>query len=444
MNVKSLKVKILLLVFFAITAISCKLENKDLDSHISSRALELNSSADLDKIIEKAADKRLKLLGEASHGTHEYYVWRDSISRRLISEKNYSFIAVEGDWASLYELNRYVKNMEGAAESAREVLESLDRWPPWMWGNKEVEGLIEWLRDYNEGLDFKDKVGFYGMDVYGEWNSLAVLKDFLKEHNDEIYNQVKEYYDCFSPYDNDSWEYARAAARRQHDCVDETLKAVELIKASRNQLDGLSDYEYFFAKQNAYVVKYAEKFYRKSAVSRGPESWNSRVEHMFLTVKRLLDLYGENSKGIVWAHNTHVGDASATEMANRGQVNIGQLSREEFGDDNVFITGFGTYTGKVNAGRQWGAQMQVLNVPEAHRDSYEYLLNKVEYENFFIVFNEQDRQHEEFIELRGHRAIGVVYNPEREVPGNYVATILPKRYDAFIFFEKTKELNPFR
>jgi len=191
-------------------------------------------------------------------------------------------------------------------------------------------------------------------------------------------------------------------------------------------------------------VKYAEKFYRNSAISRGPDGWNSRVEYMFLTVNRLLDKYGDDAKGIVWAHNTHVGDARKTEMKNRGQVNIGQLSREDLGRENVFITGFGTYTGTVKAGRQWEGNMQKMNVPEAHRDSYEYLLNKVGYDNFMLIFDDQDREHEELMIERGHRAIGVVYNPEREVPGNYVVTLLPERYDAFIFFEKTRALNPIK
>ncbi len=443
---KILKLKALLLFIAILVIMGCKSgdtanENNDIVSYLTSKATELSTSVDMDELIEKAGDKRLKLLGEASHGTHEYYAWRDSISRRLIAEKGYSFIAVEGDWASLYELNRYVKNMEGAAGSAREVLENLTRWPLWMWGNEEVEELIEWLREYNKDRSFEDKAGFYGMDVYDEWNSKAALYSFLEKYDRDLLQQVKSLYECFAPFGEDSWEYARAADRGRADCTNETASVVKLIEDSRHNLD-ISDYEFLYAKQNAYVIKYAEKFYRKSIASRGPESWNSRVQHMYLTVNRLLDHYGENAKGIVWAHNTHVGDARATEMANRGQVNIGQLSREGLGADNVFITGFGTYTGSVKAGRQWGDRMLKLNVPEAHRDSYEYLLNQVAYNNFILIFDEQDRTHDEFAEPRGHRAIGVVYNPEREVPGNYVFSILPQRYDAFIFFEKTTALNP--
>ncbi len=445
---KLLHLKISMLIFLALIIMSCKFGNTDdqagdLVSYITSKATELNVAADMDELMEKSGDKRLKLLGEASHGTHEYYAWRDSISRRLISEKGFSFIVVEGDWASLYELNRYVKDMDGAAASARAVMEDLERWPLWMWGNEEVEGLIEWLREYNTDRSFEDKVGFYGMDVYDEWNSKASLYSFLEKHDPALLSDVESLYDCFAPYGEDSWDYARAVGRGSSDCTNETAAVVELIRNSQEQLD-VSEYEFLYAKQNAYVIKYAEKFYRQSVESRGPESWNSRVRHMFLTVNRLLDHYGNDSKGIVWAHNTHVGDARATHMANRGQVNIGQLAREEFGEENVFITGFGTYTGTVKAGRQWEGRMQKLNVPKAHRDSYEYLLNQVHYDNYFLVFDEQDREHAEFAEERGHRAIGVVYNPEREVPGNYVISVLPERYDAFIFFEETKALSPIR
>jgi len=443
---KLLRLNVMLIIATTIIIMSCGPgktgDNNDVLSYITSRATELNTSAELDKIVEKAGDKRLKLLGEASHGTHEYYVWRDSICRRLISEKGFSFIAVEGDWASLYELNRYVKDMEGAADSAKEVLENLDRWPEWMWGNEEVAGLIEWLREYNKDLNFEDKVGFYGKDVYDEWNSMASLNDFLEEHDGELLEEVKALYDCFAQYGEDSGEYARAVAQEQPNCSDEVSAVVELMRDSRDRFEDVSDYEYFYAKQNALVVKYAEEFYRNSAISRGPEGWNSRVEYMFLTVNRLLDKYGDDSKGIVWAHNTHVGDARATEMTGRGQVNIGQLAREDLGRENVFITGFGTYTGTVKAGSQWEGPRQKMNVPEAPDGSYEYLFNHIEYDNFILVFDENDRQHEGLKEERGHRAIGVVYNPAREVPGNYVMTVLTERYDAFIFLNETQALNP--
>ncbi len=439
------KVRLNMIIISALLAISCKTGNstrgETLVSYLDSKAIELSSSKDLDNIIENAGDCRFALLGEASHGTHEYYVWRDSISRRLISEKGFSFIAVEGDWASLYEVNRYVKNLDGAAESAEDILRSLERWPEWMWGNAEVLGLIEWIREYNKGLDFEDKVGFYGMDVYDEWNSMTSLLNFLEKHEIEIYHEIKSLYDCFTPYNEDIRSYLRSINSGQSDCSEKTKAVVDLLLDSRELFEGNSNYEYFYALQNAKVIKNAEKFYRKSAFRRGPDSWNVRAEHMFATVTSLQELYGNDSKGIVWAHNTHVGDARATDMARRGEVNIGQLTREEFGSEDVFITGFGTYEGSVKAGSQWEGAMQRMNIPRAHQDSYEHLLNQVKYNNYLLIFDTEDREHEALTEQRGHRAVGVVYNPQREVPDNYVITKLPFRYDAFIFFRTTRALD---
>ncbi|MBW6477955.1 MAG: erythromycin esterase family protein [Bacteroidales bacterium] len=430
-----------LLLFTAWTLISQG--GKDLEKFIKDQAIPLSESSDLDMLISAADGSRLVLLGEASHGTYEYYLWRDVISRRLIAEKDFNFIAVEGDFASLYELNRYVKDMPGAANSARDVLESLDRWPQWMWGNEEVLALAEWLREYNDPLPTDRKVGFYGMDVYDEWRSKDAVLDFLREHDSEIYSQVSNHYSCFKPYDRDSWSYARGVQQGRPDCSNHTLAVVELIKSSRDQFNDLPDSEYFYLLQNAYVKHNAEKFYRKSATRRDASSWNSRVHHMHETVNRLLDLYGEESSGIVWAHNTHIGDARFTDMFNAGNQNIGELSRVYHGPENIFSVGFTTYKGKVMAGAQWGSRQQVKRIASARRNSVEYVMNKTGLPAFYLLFDDEDRTHDKFMEPRGHRAVGVVYNPVNE-PRQYVNTILPLRYDAFIFFHETQALNPLR
>ncbi len=444
-----MKLKELLFFPFLLFAINCcaannnNSEEPELVEYIKSRANDLELAADLDKIIEPAKNARLVLLGEASHGTHEYYAWRDSISRRLISEHGFNFIAVEGDFASLYELNRYVKNMPGAAQSAHNVLTKLDRWPPWMWGNKEVLNLAEWLREFNNDLPDEKKVGFYGKDVYDEWRSKDAVLSVLENVSSDIFNQVKEQYRCLAPYKPDSWMYARAVASGNPDCTDELKNAVQIIENHREEMP-LSDYEYFYLLQNALVVKHAEKFYRKAATSRDASSWNSRARYMHFAVERLLKLYGEDSKGIVWAHNTHIGDARFTEMQNWGQENIGHLSRVKHGPENVFLIGFGTWKGTVKAGSQWGSRMQKMNIPEAAKNSHEDILSKVKLDRYFLVFNDDDRRHSEFTKERGNRAVGVVYNPANDHRQNYVSTILPLRYDAFIFFRETKALEPIK
>ncbi|MDD2528378.1 MAG: erythromycin esterase family protein [Lentimicrobiaceae bacterium] len=399
------------------------------------KAIPLAGDASLDRLISAAADKELVLLGEASHGTHEYYLWRDKISRRLISEQDFSFIAVEGDFASLYHLNRYVKNLDGAANSAREVLLKLDRWPTWMWANEEVVALAEWLRNHNDKLAQDKKVGFYGMDVYDEWNSKKVVLDLLKANNQTAYEYAKEQYKCFGPHKGDSWRYAHAVKAGKEACATATKNVVEFIRNNRNNFPQLSDDTYFYLLQNTIVVQNAEKFYRESVASRGDESWNSRVHHMYGTVNDLLNLYGANSKGIVWAHNTHIGDAEYTSMRNTGAQNIGQLTREGLGNENVLLIGFTTYEGKVMAGPSWGAPMEEMTIPPAVSNSIEYKLNQIDQESFYLIFDKEDRK-EKKLKTMGHRAVGVVYDPRGD-KRQFVPTIVPLRYDALFFFKKT-------
>lgn len=407
--------------------------------NMDQQTIPLKDDASLDKLIAEASNKELVLLGEASHGTHEYYLWRDKISRRLIAEENFNFIAVEGDFASLYHLNLYVKNLDGAQESAKDVLSKLDRWPTWMWANEEVVALAEWLRNHNDQLPQDKKVGFYGMDVYDEWNSKKEVLDLLKKTNQTAYAYVKEQYRCFEPHIGNSWSYADAVRAGKESCAMATRNVVEYIKNNRNVFSELSDDAYFYLLQNTIVVNNAEKFYRESVASRGSVSWNSRVHHMHGTVKDLLNLYGKNSKGIVWAHNTHIGDAEYTTMGGAGQQNIGQLTREELGSDNVLLIGFTTYEGKVMAGPSWGAPMEEMTIPPAIPGSIEYKLNQYEHDSFYMIFDEEYRK-EADLKTIGNRAVGVVYNPRGD-ERQFVPTVVRMRYDALFFFKKTTALR---
>ncbi len=384
----------LLRILFFVTVIiatSTACAKESLEDYIQSRALSLKTEGALNPLIEAAGDRKLVLLGEASHGTHEYYVWRDSISRRLIKDAGFSFIAVEGDFASLYELNRYVKNMDGAAGSAREVLSSLTRWPEWMWGNEEVVALAEWLRSHNDNLPAgMPKVGFYGMDVYDEWRSKEVVLTTLQNTDENIYRQANSYYQCFAPFSGDSWQYARAVQQGQSNCREAAENVVNLIESADGLAEKLGEQRYFYLLQNAIVKKNAEQFFRKSATRQDAAGWNSRVHHMHETVSRLLDFYGEESKGIVWAHNTHVGDARFTEMFNAGNQNIGELSRVHHGPENVFSVGFTTYRGRVLAGASWEGRMQDMRIAAARRNSVEYLFNQTGKETFYLIFSEED------------------------------------------------------
>lgn len=400
----------------------------------------LENASSLDPLIAVAGDKKLVLLGEASHGTHEYYVWRDIISRRLIEEHNFNFIAVEGDFTSLYKLNQYVKNMEGAGKSAREVLMKLNRWPTWMWANEEVVVLAEWLREYNDRLPQDKKVGFYGMDVYDEWHSKEMVLELLEKTDETSFNYAKQQYNCFNPHKGDSWQYAHAVKGGKLDCAAATERVVEYIRSNREALKDLSADTYFYLLQNAIVVHNAEAFYRESVASKDAVSWNLRVFHMRETVGDLLALYGENAKGVVWAHNTHIGDASFTNMRNTGEKNIGQLKRESLGKEKVFLIGFSCYKGKVIAGSSWGARMEEMTIPNAISNSVEAKLKKTGLDAFYLIFDEEDRQGKN-LEVMGHRAIGVVYNSQFD-RRQFVPTIVPMRYDALIFFKETTALQP--
>jgi len=308
-----------------------------------------------------------------------------------------------------------------------------------MWANEEVVALAEWLRNHNDNLPQDKKVGFYGMDVYDEWNSKKVVLDLLETTDQAAYEFVKEQYRCFEPHKGDSWKYADAVRGGKKNCATATKNVVEYIRNKRSNFPELSDDAYFYLLQNTIVVHNAEEFYRESLASRGDVSWNSRVHHMHGTVNDLLNLYGVNSKGIVWAHNTHIGDAEYTNMRNSGQKNIGQLSREGLGNENVFLIGFTTYEGKVMAGPSWEAPMEEMTIPPAVSNSIEYKLNQIDLESYYLIFDKEDREKKN-LNLIGHRAVGVVYNPRRD-KRQFVPTIVPMRYDALFFFKKTTALR---
>jgi erythromycin esterase len=432
-----------ILVFIAVMLLSCNSladnQENSFSMLIQKNGHDLKTSANLSPLVAAAGGKKVVLLGEASHGTSEFYAWRDSISRRLIVEKDFRFIVVEGDWASIFQLNRYVKGFSEHS-SAVEVVRQFNRWPLWMWRNEEVVALAEWMKAYNSTLPADRKVGFYGMDVYDEWNSYDELLTFTRTYDSTLYASIAELYRCMSHFEGDSWQYAGAVARGYSSCAHFLQQAYNLVEETLAADDSLSSYDALFHLQNARVFKNAEKFFRKAVSDRGA-SWNSRVFHMFATLNTLLDFYGPDAKAIVWAHNTHIGDARYTDMVHQGQVNSGQLCRENFGEENVLLVGFGSFSGRVTAGRQWGAAMLELRLPNARSGSLEYHLHQARSGNFLMMFDEKLRSHPFLGEPIGHRAVGVVYNPEQEHLGNYVPSIPALRYDAFLFFENTRPLR---
>lgn len=399
----------------------------------------LRNEKDLDILMQQVGNARVVLLGEATHGTAEFYDWRTAITKRLIQEKGFDFIASESEWADSYRVNNFIKGERKDSTAVVELLKNYNRWPTWMWGNYEVASLVKWLNHYNQTKAAKDKVGFFGLDVYCLWESMSEVMPYLRGAETSVVKAANKVHDCFKPYSADAQEYAVAVANLKDDCRAETNRFWRSIqklsddKTTKNEAD-------FVMEQNALVALNGERYYR-AMVTSGTESWNIRDRHMTETLKRLLAFHGAGSKAIVWEHNTHVGDARYTDMAASGEVNVGQLVRQEIGDDSVFIVGFGMYQGTVIAAEEWGKPFKKMEVPEAEQGSWEEILHKLNGSDK-IVLSKDIRENKFFKKPIGNRAIGVVYHPDAVQFPYHVPSVIPKRYDAFIFIDRTNALHP--
>jgi erythromycin esterase len=401
----------------------------------------LQSATDLDPLLAQIGDARVVLLGEASHGTHEYYTWRTALTKRLVEEKGFHFVAVEGDWPDCFEVNLALKQPHDG-QAAAQLLRRFNRWPTWMWGNWEVAALVDWLWQRNAPRPMQQKTGFYGLDVYSLWESLEQIMQYAGQKSEEAAQAARRAYHCFEPYSADPQEYAQAVAFVSKDCEDEVLTMLRAIQRQLGPIvpDGLQTEINFATEQNALVAVNAERYY-KAMLRGGGSPWNVRDHHMMETLTRLLELHGPDSKAIVWAHNTHVGDARYTDMMADGMVNLGQLARQQLGRQHVYTVGFGCYEGSVIAAKSWGAPQETMPVPAARAGSVSALLHQQIGRNALLLSSEL-RPLPELQQHLNHRAIGVVYRPEREKYGNYVPSIVPERYDALLYFEKTRALHP--
>jgi erythromycin esterase-like protein len=399
----------------------------------------LRNEQDLDVLLKEIGNSRVVLLGEASHGTSEYYTWRTAISKRLIQEKNFNFIAVEGEWADSYRVNNFIKGEKRDSAAVITLLQQYNRWPTWMWGNYEVASLVSWLNTYNQNKPAEAKAGFFGLDVYCLWESMAELMPYLQKADPSVVKAAQKVHACFQPFSADAQQYAMAVANASADCQGETSRLWKRLQQSASNQTGKSEAD-FVAEQNALVALNGERYYR-AMVTSSTASWNIRDRHMAQTLKRLLELHGPASKAIVWEHNTHVGDARYTDMARENMVNVGQLVRKEYGEDNVYIVGFGSYSGTVIAADEWGAPMKKIQVPKAVPGSWEHILHSASVADK-IIFSKDIREQKSLKRPINHRAIGVVYHPNLEHRGNYVPSTIPRRYDAFLFIDQTEALHP--
>lgn len=403
---------------------------------IEDYAKPLLNPSDLNSFIQEINQQSFVLLGESSHGTSEFYKLRAELTKQLIIEKGFTYLAVEGDWPACVHVNRYIKGFDQKSTNARDVLKSFNRWPTWMLANEEMIELIEWLKDYNQKQPIDKLVGFYGIDIYSLWESLDEVITYLEKTNSPFLVSAKNTFACFEPFNRQPESYGVSAAFYKESCYDEVIKLLTDIRLHNVTL---SNEDVLSLEINSLITANAENYYR-TMVLNDNESWNIRDRHMVEVIYKIHAYYGKNAKGIIWEHNTHVGDARATDMASEGIVNVGQLLREQKGEDDLFIVGFGTHRGTVIAADQWGVNFERMIIPPAQDGSWEDAMHKAGPSDKLLLFTD-DNQHF-FNDTIGHRAIGVVYNPLHEQYGNYVPSVMSKRYDAFIFVTHTNALHP--
>lgn len=409
-----------------------------LEEAIKTYAQPYRSTDDLTPLLDAIGDAKIVMLGEASHGTSEFYTVRAELSKRLIQEKGFSLIAVEGDWPSAQQVNRYIKGYDLADKEPRKVLQAFTRWPTWMWANDEIADFIGWLKAHNEKNG--QKTGFYGIDVYSLWESMEEVLQYLTHTNPSGGDAelAKKAFSCFEPFNREPENYAISSANFSKVCVDEVSKLLTSIRSNKEHYKDEQEND-LNLKINALVTKNAEDYYR-AMVQSGEISWNIRDEHMVEAINEIRDYHEKDAKIIIWEHNTHIGDARATDMKNDGMLNVGQVLREQNRPEDVYAVGFGTYEGTVIASDSWGVPHETINVPPAKANTWEDLLHRTGPFDKFLLFNkEKQRLFDRWV---GHRAIGVVYNPEFEAYGNYVPTMMSKRYDAFVFIDQTTALAP--
>ena len=404
----------------------------------------LGAPADYDPVLDLVGSSRLVLLGEASHGTHEFYRHRAQITKRLITEKGFNAVAVEADWPDAYRVNTFVRGA-GEDQDAVEALSGFQRFPAWMWRNADVLDFIGWLRNHNERHAAR-QAGFYGLDLYSLHASIRAVLDYLDKVDPDAARRARYRYGCFEHFGEDTQAYGYAAGfGLSKSCEDEALEQwLELRKraADLSNRDGrvMRD-AFFFAEQNARLVKNAEHYYRSMFHER-VSSWNLRDTHMADTLHELRQHLGpKDSKLVIWAHNSHLGDARATEMGEQGELNLGQLVRQRYAEESVAV-GFSTYTGTVTAASAWDAPAERKQVRPALPDSYEALFHHVGIPNFLLRLRDGGEAAAALREPRLERAIGVIYQPRTERLSHYFHARLTEQFDAVLHIDVTRAVEP--
>ena len=409
-------------------------------------AMPLDATA-IDAVIESVADAEVVLIGEASHGTHEFYQYRADLTRALIARKGFNLVAVEADWPDAYRINRWVR-LAGHDVTARDTLGDFTRFPRWMWRNHVVVDFVNWLRGWNERQPADQRTGFYGLDLYSLHRSIEHVVDYLRKVDPGAVPRAKERYACFDVFGEDMQAYGYASTvGLSPSCergVVEQLVELRRKAAEYATRDGrIAADDQFAAEQNARVIRNAENHYRAMFIDGGVESWNVRDRHMMSMLEALVDHVAAGAgraRAVVWAHNSHLGDARATSMSSQGELNLGQLARDRFGSRCRNI-GFTTHTGTVTAASGWDGPAQHMRVRPSMRDSYERLFHDTGIPAFALRLH--DRGVREALNVsRIERAIGVIYRPDTERLSHYFTARLAQQFDVVIHIDETRALDP--
>jgi erythromycin esterase-like protein len=400
---------------------------------------------DFSSLADAISHARFVLLGEASHGTHEFYEARARITQRLITEHGFSAVAVEADWPDAYRANRYVRG-EGDDDDAEEALGSFKRFPTWMWRNTVVLDFIGWLRDYNATRPASDRAGFYGLDLYSLFGSIEAVVSYLDRVDPAAARRARARYSCFDHFFEDSQGYGYSASRGLTEPCEGQVVAqlLELRSAAYGHRDGhAAEDEYFFAEQNARLAKNAENYYRSMFRGR-VSSWNLRDQHMVETLDALaahLERRRAGTKIVVWAHNSHLGDARATDMGERGEWNVGQLVRERYGSQSVLI-GFTTHDGTVTAASDWDEPAERKRVQPSLPSSIERICHDTGIPWFTLDMRASNDALRPLTAPRLERAIGVIYRPQTERASHYFHAHVPRQFDILIHIDHTRAVEP--
>jgi protein-L-isoaspartate(D-aspartate) O-methyltransferase len=397
--------------------------------------------ADLGALVERIGDRRLVLIGEATHGTSEFYRMRAEITKELIRRRGIRFVAIEADWPDAARIDQYVRRLT-PPDGHR--WEAFARFPTWMWRNREVLDFVEWLRAHNDAIDEpRDKVAFYGLDLYSVFTSIRAVLDYLDRVDPQAARAARLRYGCLTPWEGDPALYGRlAVGGRYRVCEDEAVATLTDLLKQRLKYTPCDGARFLDAVQNARLVANAERYYRVMYYGAN-ESWNHRDGHMFDTLELLLGFHGAGSKAVLWEHNSHLGDAAATEMGAGGQTNVGHLCRQRFGDA-AYLIGQGTDHGTVAAAANWDEPVEFMHVREGYPGSYENLFHDSRVEAFCLPLGEPRKEdvRKELAASRLERAIGVVYRPDTELASHYFHALLSRQFDEFIWFDHTQAVNP--